>query len=152
PTIADALGAVRDDSARAPLLELFAHERYETALPHEARALVALGAGPDLLPLLARFAGRPEPMVDAIAIAREARLLAPDRGGIEVERATGDLDVRLAAPGPSADAGGGAPDAPAAAGLRLLVLSAGEGGELTGTLEAQPVGPGIEAGPVHIRD
>jgi hypothetical protein len=44
PHVADALGVIGDDRARAPLLALFATEPYVTARPHEARALLALGA------------------------------------------------------------------------------------------------------------
>lgn len=44
PYVADALGAIGDDRARAPLLSALAAEPYVTARPHEARALLALGA------------------------------------------------------------------------------------------------------------
>ncbi|HSY22674.1 MAG TPA: sulfatase [Polyangiaceae bacterium] len=42
PYVADALGALGDDRARAPLLALLAKEPYVTTRPHEARALLAL--------------------------------------------------------------------------------------------------------------
>jgi hypothetical protein len=42
--VADALGDLGDDRARRPLLALLASEPYVTTRPHEARALVALGA------------------------------------------------------------------------------------------------------------
>ena len=45
PAVADTLGALGDPRARAPLLDLLANEPYLTARPHEARALLALGAG-----------------------------------------------------------------------------------------------------------
>jgi hypothetical protein len=44
PYVADALGGLGDDRARAPLLARLAVEPYVTTRPHEARALVALGA------------------------------------------------------------------------------------------------------------
>jgi Sulfatase len=44
PYVADALGALGDDRARAPLLRLLAEEPYVTTRPHEARALLGLGA------------------------------------------------------------------------------------------------------------
>jgi sulfatase-like protein/HEAT repeat protein len=44
PFVADALGALGDERARAPLLGLLADEPYVTTRPHEARALLALGA------------------------------------------------------------------------------------------------------------
>jgi hypothetical protein len=154
PFIADALGAIGDVRARAPLLELFADERYETARPHEARALLALGARRELRPLLERFAGLPEPMIDALAIARDAKLLEPAAGGVSLDREVTELDARvtvssapLAAPG---DASSSAPQA--LPGLRLLVLAAAEGGELSGSVSGETLGPGVEAGAVHIRE
>jgi len=138
PFIADALGAIGDVRARAPLLELLASERYETARPHEARALLALGARRELGPVLERFAGLPEPMVDAVAIARDAKLLAPSTGGVALEWPGVELVARVTPP--------------ATGPLRLLVLAAQEGGELSGTLAGEPLGPGVEAGPVHIRE
>jgi hypothetical protein len=44
PYVADALGALGDERARAPLRALLAAEPYVTTRPHEARALLALGA------------------------------------------------------------------------------------------------------------
>src|SRR6202044_706644 len=44
PYMADALGTLGDDRARAPLLALLESEPYVTTRPHEARALLALGA------------------------------------------------------------------------------------------------------------
>ncbi len=43
PLVADALGEIGDERARARLLALFQTEPYVTARPHEARALLALG-------------------------------------------------------------------------------------------------------------
>src|SRR5208283_3805279 len=57
PRLADTLGRIGDPRARPPLLALFEKERYETARPFEARALLALGAGKELLAPLALFAG-----------------------------------------------------------------------------------------------
>jgi hypothetical protein len=138
PFIADTLGAIGDVRARAPLLALFAEEHYETARPREARALLALGARRDLQPLLERFAGLPEPMLDAIAVAREAKLLDPASGGVSVEYAGVELVARVALP--------------AKAPLRLLVLSAKEGGDLSGSVAGEPLAPGVEAGALHIRE
>ncbi len=44
PFVADALGAIGDPRSRRPLRDFLADEPYVTALPHEARALLALGA------------------------------------------------------------------------------------------------------------
>jgi arylsulfatase A-like enzyme len=46
PFVADALGAVGDKRAAAPLLSALAVEPYVTTRPHEVRALVALGVRP----------------------------------------------------------------------------------------------------------
>ena len=72
---ADALGALGDPAARAPLLAHFADERYVGVRPREAAALLALGAGRDLAAPLARWAGLPEPMAGALELARRAGLL-----------------------------------------------------------------------------
>jgi arylsulfatase A-like enzyme len=139
PFIADALGAIADPRARAALLALFTTERYETARSHEADALVALGARRELREPLARFAGLPDPMVDAVRVARMAKLLEPGVGGIALESSAPDLVARVSASsGP----------------LRLLVLSAGEGGELTGSFDGKPLPPQIDASSptVHVVD
>ena len=44
PFAADTLGTLGDERAREPLLSLFADEPYVSTRPHEARALMALGA------------------------------------------------------------------------------------------------------------
>ncbi len=44
PFVADALGAIGDRRAASPLLAMLAAEPYVTTRPHEARALLALGA------------------------------------------------------------------------------------------------------------
>lgn len=44
PFIVDALGALGDERARTPLLDMIADEPYVTTRPHEARALLALGS------------------------------------------------------------------------------------------------------------
>ncbi|HEY8087469.1 MAG TPA: sulfatase-like hydrolase/transferase [Polyangiaceae bacterium] len=52
PYLADTLGALGDDRARKPLLAQLAAEPYVTTRPHEARALLALGARGDPFPRL----------------------------------------------------------------------------------------------------
>jgi arylsulfatase A-like enzyme len=140
--IADALGAIGDARASGPLLHLFEGERYETARAHEGRALLSLGAQNELLLPLTRFAGLPEPMIDAVAIAREAKLLQPESSGVAFASPRVDVDVRLTLPRVS-----GPLDS-----LRLLVLASGEGGTLSGTIGGKPLGTGVEAGAVHIRE
>ncbi len=98
PDVADALGALGDPRAKAPLLAAFTEERFVSARPHEARALMKLGARTELAAPLARFAGVPEPMLAAIAIAASAGLLVPERGGWSSPTPTPSIDVTLAAP------------------------------------------------------
>jgi len=140
PFLADALGAIGEAKARAPLLEQFGRERYETARSHEAKALLALGARSALRGPLAHFAGLPDPMLDAVEIAREAKLLVPSSGGVSLESAVPDLVafVRVSS-GP----------------VRLLVLAAKEGGELSGSLGEQLLPAENDSGAsaaVHVRD
>jgi HEAT repeat protein len=160
--VADALGAIGDPSARRELLEVFARERYVTTRPHEARALMALGAKGELLEPLARFAGMPEPMSEAIAIARDAGLLAPLTGGVSRRPAASALDVTLTL-------------APTTRPRRLLVLTArpddggartsgdgtgggdgggggqgAAGGTLSGTIAGGPLPPPRDDGALHV--
>jgi HEAT repeat protein len=97
PFIVETLGAIGDPRAREPLAMLFANERYVHLRPLEARALLALGAKNELLAPLTRFAGVPEPMVDALELMRAAKLLTPDHGG----REGGSAPLRLARSGPA---------------------------------------------------
>ncbi|MDB4996126.1 MAG: Choline-sulfatase [Myxococcaceae bacterium] len=120
PFVADALGAIGDPTARAPLLEAFSREPYLTTRGHEARALLALGARAELREPLARFAGMPEPMFDAIRVAHAAGLLdAPQ-----------------------------AP--PRARALRLLVLTDKPGQAVAGTVAGQKLGEGTADGDVVV--
>ena len=81
PYIVEALGDIGDGRAQRGLLKQFANEPYLNLRPLEARALAKLGMRFEMLGPLTRYAGGPEPMIEAIAVARDARLLAPDRGG-----------------------------------------------------------------------
>lgn len=132
PHVVAALAEIGDLRAKEPLLEVFAAERYVHMRALEARALVTLGVRERLLPGLMRFAGTPEPMADAIAIARDAGLLSPDRGGWiapspGVFPASIAVKLRVGEPGPA----------------RLLVLGApGSGaasGVLGGTVDGAPI-------------
>ena len=113
PFVVEALGAIGDPRAKTPLLRVFEDERYVHLRAPEARTLVALGARQKLIPPLARFAGMPEPMTEAVAIARDAGQLRPDRGGwiapAGAPPETMSLKLRIAQAGPA----------------RLLVLGAG---------------------------
>lgn len=90
PYAAEALGAIGDSSARTPLLAAFAVERYSTAREKLAEALLAVGAKDELYPTLARFAGMPEPLINALSVAERAGLLVPKRGGLVGPRVAGD--------------------------------------------------------------
>jgi hypothetical protein len=100
--VAATLGALGDRRARGPLLAALERERYVSARPHEARALLALGARDELAAPLARFAGLPEPMTDALELARQAGVLTAPRGGWSSATPAHGVDVSLRAPaGPS---------------------------------------------------
>jgi arylsulfatase A-like enzyme len=139
--VADALGALGDARAKGPLLDAFARERYVSARPHEARALVRLGARAEMAAPLARFAGLPEPMPDALALARDAGLLTADRGGWTASAPTRASDARLRGLAGSA---------------RLLVLVATAASEPRGALDGAPVvfthARGSEDGPLWVAD
>jgi hypothetical protein len=149
PFIADALGMIADPRARTPLLRLLGEERYETARAREARALLAIGVRRELYAPLARFAGMPDPMIDSIAIARDAKLLEPSLGGLSLDRP--EVDVKATVTLRIDAAGDPARTTP----LRLLVLvnaedPAKEG--LSGSVGGEPLGPGADVGAVHIRE
>ncbi len=146
PAVADALGKLADPQARGPLAIAFANERYVHARIPEAQALAALGARDDLRTPLARFAGLPQPMLEAITIARDADLLAPVQGGLSFARGTD---------------GGSAPTsvdgvvtiAPSASGHRLIVLLAKGGEALTGAVDGAPfASPAAPTDPVRVVD
>jgi arylsulfatase A-like enzyme/HEAT repeat protein len=106
PFVADALGAIGDVRARRPLRAFLSAEPYVTALPHEARALLALGACDW------SAASAPAPIV-------KASLLAP--GGVSPLRLlvlVSDADTRLEAAAGGVSLG----DAPPGADLRVLPL------------------------------
>jgi arylsulfatase A-like enzyme len=94
PYVADALGAIGANAmgAKAPLQAAFANERYAVARASEARALVALGAGPELYAPLRRFAGVAEPMLEAAQIAGDAHLLTPEHGALWSSSDVASLD------------------------------------------------------------
>ena len=85
PYVADALGAIGDGSAREPLLAAFAVERYRPTRVKLADALIATGAKDELFKPLARFAGAPEPLENAVLVAARAGLLVPKKGGLVPE-------------------------------------------------------------------
>lgn len=121
PHLVKALEEIGDARAKEPLLRAFAQERYLHLRPLEARALLALGARSDLRAPLMRFAGTPEPMIEAIAVARDAKLLTPDHGGkvFEDRPTSGSMTVRVSKGGPA----------------RLLVLAAAGGAPLFASLD-----------------
>lgn len=115
PHLVRALGQLGDVSVRPALLEVFLEERNFAARQPEAEALLALRAQGDVSfeRTLERFAGMPEPIPGALALARRARLLTPARGGYDLVPAkpswsgrwpakvgpAGRVFVELAAPG-----------------------------------------------------
>jgi len=145
PFIADALAAIGDPSAKGPLLSAFATERYVPTRPHLARALVSLGARDELRAPLARFAGLPEPMLESLTFAYEAKLLDEAHGGWARATPSSEVSVSLARPRQ-------APQTP----LRLLVLLGKEkegDASLQGTVDGVPIPPSASStgeGPVRV--
>ena len=136
PWVADALGAIGDDRANGPLLAAFEEERYVNARSPEVSALLRLGVRSGLQAPLARFAGLPEPMTDAIAFAREAHVLVPEAGGVALNAPATRLEETVRVPvGPA---------------LRLLVLAAQPGTQLTGTAGGHSLGADQPVGAVHV--
>lgn len=115
PFVVDALAEIGDARAVAPLLATFTVERYVDVRPKEARALQRLGAREVLLGPLRRFSGVPDPMTEAVEVARDVGLLVPAQGGWRAASGTdGHADVEVTVPG--------------AGPARLLVLGLGPGG------------------------
>ncbi len=139
PFVADALGAIGSPMARAPLLSALTEERYVTARPHEARALLALGASAELRAPLARFMGLAEPMGEALSIARDAGLLRATNGGWSSPVAVPTADAALVVPR-------------SARALRLIVLAVSPDSTTRGTANGRalsfrrplPLGPSQE--------
>jgi hypothetical protein len=123
--VVEALGDIGDPRAKEPLLRIFGEERYVHLRPLEARTLLKLGAREKLLPALARFAGTPEPMVEALVVARDAKILTPDRGGITFA--------------PAATSAGGRVKWTKAGAARVLVLVGNAGGPLNGSINGVPI-------------
>ncbi len=123
PYIVETLSELGDARVRDALLEAFSQERYLHLRGPEARALTALGERSRLLPPLRRFAGMPEPLLDAIAIAHDAGLLAASVGGWSAKVGSTPYEVstrvRVLRPGPQ----------------RLFVYGPREVGEVTGTVD-----------------
>ncbi len=136
PRVAEALGDIGDRRAKAPLLASFEKERYEPARSPEARALIALGAVEETLASLSVLAGLPDPMTEAVVIARDAGLLDARSSGATYQPAVVDVDVEVTVPN-------------GARSSRLWVLGAGEGGELSGEIDGQQLGPVTTTGAVH---
>jgi arylsulfatase A-like enzyme len=143
PHVVDSLAMIGDQRAKEPLLRVFTEERYVHLRAPEAWALLKLGAREKLMPPLSRFAGTPEAMTEAIAVARDARQLSPDRGGwVAPAAAKGapslpesvSTKLRVLKPGPA----------------RLLVLGGnGANGPLSGTVDGVAV-PEVSADAQHV--
>jgi len=103
PYVAETLGAIGDPQASGILLTTFAEERYVDIRPKEARALLSLGVREGMAAPLRRFAGVPDPMLEAVAIARDAGLLEAATGGWKLGAATlpssSHVDAEVTVPG-----------------------------------------------------
>ena len=75
PYVAETLAAIGHASARAPLAERWATERYQNSRVAIGEALVKLGAKYELVGPLVRFLGTPDPLPNGLNLARRAGIL-----------------------------------------------------------------------------
>jgi len=136
PYVADALGVLGDERARGPLRALLESEPYVTTRPHEARALLALGARewssldapPDVHVSLRAPRG---PLRVLVLLSDASAVLRGEADGAALEAPSPEGEVRLLV--------GEAPNAPAV----NLGLHASSGGIVALWLvEARPASPG----------
>jgi HEAT repeat protein len=141
PYVADTLGALGDDRARSPLVAMLAQEPYVTTRPHEARALLALGARD--------WVGDPNPVTEVTlnASAQRSRILAL------VSDATASVEVSVGdAPAAGIETEGEVRTFDFPPGVRVqtarpvrLTLRASSGG-VTALWLVTPAAPGPDAG------
>lgn len=140
PFVVETLGEIGDPRAQPALLATFTTERYVDVRPKEARALVKVGARDVLLAPLRRFAGVPDPMVEALEVARAAGLLTTANGGWrpppKSEVAPGTVDARV-------DVEGSGP-------ARILVAGAADGG-IAALVDGAKV-PLVQRGPIRVAE
>ncbi|AKV02359.1 Choline-sulfatase [Labilithrix luteola] len=131
PYVVETLAAIGDLRAKEALLSTFTTERYVNVRPKEALALLKVGAREELRAPLARFAGVPEVMHAAVAVARDAGLLERSKGGWTAPAGappkTVDASLTVSGEGPA----------------RLLVLV----GEGPGTLSVKVGGENVDGQP-----
>ena len=75
PYVAETLAAIGQPSARAPLAERWATERYQNSRVAIGEALVKLGAKYELVDPLVRFLGTPDPLPNGLNLALRAGIL-----------------------------------------------------------------------------
>lgn len=75
PYVVAALGAIGDETAINPLVSQFKREPYQNNRAELAKALLTLGAGPELAVPLRRWLGVGEPLADGLATAIAAGVL-----------------------------------------------------------------------------
>jgi len=85
PYIAETLAAIGQPSARAPLAERWATERYQNARVALGGALVRLGAKSELVGPLVRFLGTPDALPNGLELAKRAGVLS-QVGGLSSEQ------------------------------------------------------------------
>jgi HEAT repeat protein len=103
PFVADALGAIGDVRARRPLRAFLSAEPYVTALPHEARALLALGAcdwsatsAPALVVKASLAApGGAAPLRLLVLVSEADTMLQAAAGGVSLGDAPPGADLRV---------------------------------------------------------
>ncbi len=102
PFVADALAILGDDRARGPLMALFLGEPYVTTRPHEARALLALGARDWAAPTSAEPPAEVHETIDDRRTRQRLLVLLSDPGatldavadGIDLAQTPADGEVR----------------------------------------------------------
>jgi arylsulfatase A-like enzyme len=94
PYVAEALAAIGQPSARAPLAERWSAERYQNARVALGEALVRLGAKRELMAPLVRFLGTPDPLPGGLDLARRAGILEQIGGptSADLARLAADTD------------------------------------------------------------
>ena len=142
PYVADALGALGDDRARAPLRSWLASEPYVTTRPHEARALLALGArdwssadAPSEVHVSLRASRGPLSLM--VLLSDGSAVLRGEADGVSLQAARPEGEVRLLE-GEVARGASVSLDLHASTGGLLAFWLAGAGPALPGDLIEKP--------------
>jgi arylsulfatase A-like enzyme/HEAT repeat protein len=86
PHLAVALATIGESYARPGLLDAFAKERYASNRGILGKALLDLGAGPEMAPPLVRFLGVPDPLPEGLSLALRGGFLQSIGGPDDKEK------------------------------------------------------------------